>query len=314
VSAPPNLHFKAVEYAGLEPGASLIVTGAVHGNETCGAEAIRRVLREIDSGALPIVRGTLTLVPVANPLAYSKRERNGERNLNRNFTPTPHPRDFEDRVVNWLAPLLRRHAALLDLHSTRAATQPFATFGPPDNDGMLEPFSLSVPERRFARCLGVTRFVEGWLATYARGVERRARAGYASALNSDARYGVGTTEYMRSVGGYAVTLECGQHDDPAAVDVAHRAIHNALAFLGMTPAAAPALAERFELVRLREVVDRLDAGDRFTREWSSFDRLRAGDVIGHRRDGTPLAADRDGWIVFPDHKAPAGNEWFYLAD
>ena len=311
--SPGSLHFRAIEYAGVEPGASLIVTGAVHGNETCGAEAIQRVVREIDAGALPIVRGTLTFVPVTNPLAYSKRERNGERNLNRNFTPTPHPRDFEDRVVNWLAPLLRRHAALLDLHSTRAATQPFATFGPRDNDGLLEPFSLSVPERRFARCLGVTRFVEGWLATYARGVERRARAGYASEINSDPRYGVGTTEYMRSQGGFAVTLECGQHDDPASVDVAYRAIHNALAHLGITDEPAPPLVERYELIALREVIDRLDPADRFAREWSSFDRVREGEAIGHRRDGSVVAADRDGWIVFPDRNAQPGNEWFYVA-
>jgi predicted deacylase len=309
-----TLAFRATEYTSPEPGPRLIVTGAVHGNETCGAEGIRRVLRELDAGELRIARGTLTLVPVANPLAYARRERNGDRNLNRNFTPSAQPRDFEDRIVNWLAPLLQRHEALLDLHSTRAATQPFATFGPPDNDGPLEPFRHSAKERAFARCLGVTRFVEGWLSTYARGVERRARAGYGTPLNSDARYGVGTTEYMRSVGGYAVTLECGQHDDPNSVDVAHRAIHNALAFLGMSGAPAPAPVERYELIVLREVVDRLHAGDKFAREWSSFDRLRAGDVIGHRHDGTPVAADRDGWIVFPDHKAQPGNEWFYFAD
>ena len=311
---PRALHFHAVEYASPEPGPRLIVTGAVHGNETCGAEGIRRVLAEIASGALRIVRGTLTLVPVTNPLAYAKRQRNGERNLNRNFAPTREPRDFEDRVVNWLAPLLQRHEVLLDLHSTRAATQPFATFGPLDNEGALEPFRHSAKERAFARALGVTRFVEGWLATYARGVERRAKAGYGGPLNSDPKYGVGTTEYMRSVGGCAVTLECGQHDDPRSVDVAHRAIHNALAHLGMSEDPPPPPARDYELLCLREVIDRLDPGDRFAREWSSFDPLRAGEVIGHRHDGTALTADRDGWIVFPDRTAQPGNEWFYLAE
>ena len=41
-----------------------------------------------------------------------------------------------------------------------------------------------------------------------------------SALELDPRYGVGTTEYMRSVGGCALTLECGSHDDPASIEVA----------------------------------------------------------------------------------------------
>ena len=309
-----SLHFRAHEFASPEPGPRLVVTGSVHGNETCGAEGIRRVLAELESGALRLVRGTLTLIPVTNPLAYARRERNGERNLNRNFTPSAAPRDFEDRVVNWLAPILRRHEVLLDLHSTRAATQPFATFGPLDNDGPLEPFRHSREERAFARSLGVSRFVEGWLATYARGVERRAQSGYGNALNSDTRYGVGTTEYMRSVGGYAVTLECGQHEDPRAVDVAHRAITNALAFLGMSDDAPPASAGEYELLRLREVVDRLHPGDRFAREWSSFDRVRAGEAVARRHDGAELTADRDGWIVFPDRNAQPGNEWYYLAE
>ena len=36
---------------------------------------------------------------------------------------------------------------------------------------------------------------------------------------------------MRSIGGSALTLECGQHEDPAAPDVAYRAIVNTLAHL-----------------------------------------------------------------------------------
>ena len=55
------------------------------------------------------------------------------------------------------------------------------------------------------------------------------------------------------------------------------------------------------------------AGDALAREWSSFDRLRKGDLIGTRADGTPVVAPDDGLIVFPDHKALPGNEWFYLA-
>jgi uncharacterized protein len=39
---------------------------------------------------------------------------------------------------------------------------------------------------------------------------------------------------MRSQGGYAVTLECGQHADPNSPEVGWQAIHNALAHLGLT--------------------------------------------------------------------------------
>lgn len=304
---------QVVTYAGLEPGPRLVVLGAVHGNETCGTVAIRRVLDELAGGGLAIRRGSATFVPVTNPLAYARGERAGDRNLNRNLFPREAPADFEDRVANRLCPLLAQHDVLLDLHSTRAATQPFAMLGPRDNAGDVEPFAHSQRERALARVLGVSRFVEGWLGTYAKGVRRRRERG-ASGLTADWRYGVGTTEYMRSVGGYALTLECGQHEDPASPQVAYRAIRNTLAFLGLVDAPPPAPVGAYEALRIEEVFDREHADDRFARAWSSFDRVARGEVIATRADGTPLAAEKDGWILFPDAKAQPGHEWFYLAE
>ena len=198
---PQRHHFRSVTYQGLQDGPKLIATGAVHGNETCGTQGITRVLQEIDSGELLIERGKVTFVPIANPLAYAKKDRAGDRNLNRNLAPTDNPRDFEDHVANWLCPLLAQHEVLLDLHSTRAKSQPFAMLGPPDNEGPLEPFRHSRAERSLAKVLGAARFVEGWLSTYEKGVKRRLAQGLGSELNRDPKYGVGTTEYMRSMGG-----------------------------------------------------------------------------------------------------------------
>ena len=315
----PLRPFKSVTYAGSEPGPRFIVTGAVHGNETCGTQAIERVMAEIDAGQLAIRAGRVTFVPVCNPLAYAKRERAGDRNLNRALGPTESPADFEDRVANWLCPLLAANEVLLDLHSTRGKAEAFAMLGPVDNTGALEPFTHSGRERALARRLGVKRFVEGWLSTYAKGVSRRVSEARAAGRpigkgNTDARYGVGTTEYMRSVGGYAITLECGQHDDPESPQVAYRAIRNALAFLGLTGDPLPPAVERYEALRLHEVVDRAAAGDAFAREWASFDALDPGDVIATRADGTKLTAPSTGRILFPDHKAEPGNEWYYLAE
>jgi predicted deacylase len=310
----PKLHFKSVSYGGLESGPRLIVTGAVHGNETCGTRAIERVIDDIDSGRLPIDKGSVTFVPITNPLAYEKHERAGDRNLNRNLGPIESPKDFEDHVANWLCPLLAQHEVLLDLHSTRAATEPFAMLGPKDNAGKIEPFTHSEKERALARRLGVRRFVEGWLGTYANGVARRVSEGLGSALNTDPRYGMGTTEYMRSVGGYAITLECGQHDDASSPEVAYRAIRNTLAFLGITPDPAPEPVEKYEALRLHEVIDRAHADDAFERQWSSFDPLELGTVIAKRRDGKPVTAQKAGRILFPDAKAQPGHEWFYLAE
>ena len=311
-TTPRDLQFKSINYAGLGKGPRLIVTGAVHGNETCGTVAIRRIMEEIDSGTLLIANGSVTFVPVTNPLAYRLVQRSGERNLNRNLFPNDEPQDFEDQVANWLCPLLARHDVLLDLHSFNADSEPFVMVGPLDNDGPLQPFKHAGKERALARRLGVRRFVDGWLATYGEGVQRRMTD--SSQLQTVLRYGVGTTEYMRTTGGYALTLECGQHNDPAAPDVAYRAIMNTLAFLKLidAPEPQPVAFEQMEALSMVAVHDKMDKGDSFVRTWASFDPVAKGQQIGVRADGTAVTSELDGRILFPDVNAGANQEWYYL--
>ncbi|MES2899253.1 MAG: succinylglutamate desuccinylase/aspartoacylase family protein [Pseudomonadota bacterium] len=314
MNSAPNLQFKSVNYTGLAAGPRLIITGAVHGNETCGTRAIERVMAEIDSGALVVKAGSVTLVPVTNPLAYQLKQRSGDRNLNRNLFPNEAPQDFEDQIANWLCPLLAQHDVLLDLHSFNAQSQPFCMVGPRNNAGTLQPFRHAEHERALARRLGVARFVDGWMATYGQGVQRRMKGSQAAELETVLRYGVGTTEFMRSTGGYALTLECGQHADPAAPDVAYRAIMNTLAFLKVidAPEPQPIALDKMEYLSMEAVHDRLDAGDQFARVWASFDSVSKGDLIGTRADGTRVLADYDGKILFPDVNAKPNNEWFYM--
>ena len=188
---------------------------------------------------------------------------------------------------------------------------------PRNNPGTLEPFALAEKEQALALRLGPRRIVEGWLDTYATGVQKRLARTQASEraqlLSTDPRYGVGTTEYMRSQGGYGVTLECGQHDDPAGPQVAWHAIRNTLAHLNMVDAANPVPTPGIALLRLTQVVDRLHADDHFVHAWASYDRITAGQTIGLRHDGSPLSAPQDGHIVFPNPTALPGNEWFYFA-
>ena len=316
-STPTSL--RTHTFHGLAPGPWLLVLGAVHGNEVSGSKGIVQVLDAIDSGALAIERGSVTFVPITNPLAFQLKRRIGDRNLNRNMAPSAIPQDFEDRIANVLCPLLEAHDVLLDLHSFHTGGAPFVMIGPQDNRGTLEPFSHAGKEMQLALHVGPFRIVEGWLDTYARGVQRRAAAAAAvgsarlQSLVTNPNYGVGTTEYMRSRGGYAVTLECGQHDDPSGIAVARHAIEQTLALLGITSAAlAPAPGER-EILRLIDVTDRQDAQDAFAREWRSFDPVRRSDVIGTRFDGEVVTAPSDGFIVFPNPRAEAGQEWFYFA-
>lgn len=312
-SQPTSLRIH--RYAGLNPGPKLIVLGAVHGNEVGGTRGIERVLQELDAGALAITRGQVTFVPIVNPLAYQLKRRQGDRNLNRNLEPKTSPQDFEDRIANVLCPLLAEHDVLLDLHSFHTAGEPFAMIGPHDNQGALEPFAHEKEESRLVAHLGPKRVVEGWMETYERGVQRRRASGKSYAENLlDARYGVGTTEYMRTQGGYGVTLECGQHEDPRAPEVAYRAIRQTLALLELAPIALEPARSDFEVLRLTDVIDRDDEGDVFARRWASFDAVKKGETIGTRKDGTVISAPADGHIVFPNPNGLPGAEWFYFAE
>ena len=312
-----NRQLRVHRFTGLEGGASvprLIVTGAVHGNEVAGTRGIRRVIEELDRGELEVVRGSVTFVPVCNPLAYNQVRRMGERNLNRRLQPTATPQDFEDRIANVLCPLLAEHDVLLDLHSFRSPGQPFVMRGPADNRGALEPFAHAAAEAQLAAHVGVSRIVEGWMSAYAAGVARRRERGLTpGAVHEDPSYGVGTTEYMRSRGGYGVTLECGQHDDPEGEHVAYHAIRQTLALLGHTDTPLAPPARPFECLALAEVIDRHAEGDRFAKAWASFDALAAGELIAVRADGSEVRAPQAGYIVFPDVGAKPGHEWFYLA-
>ena len=311
-------HLRTHTFHGLAPGPRLLVTGAVHGNEVCGTQAITELVAALDNGAVVLERGTVTFVPVTNPLAYQLKQRVGDRNLNRNMAPSAIPQDFEDRIANVLCPLLDAHDVLLDLHSFHTGGAPFVMVGPQNNTGALEPFSHAPEELQLALHTGPHRIVEGWLDTYARGVTRRAAAqgtpgNRTQTLVTNPNYGVGTTEYMRSRGGYGVTLECGQHDDPAAVGVARYAILQTLSLLGMIhPAPVRPAAER-EILRLKDVTDRENAGDHFSREWRSFDAVKSGDLIGVRQTGVEITAPADGFVVFPNPRAEPGQEWFYFA-
>jgi hypothetical protein len=89
---------------------------------------------------------------------------------------------------------------------------------------------------------------------------------------------------------------------------------NTLAFLKLieAPEPAPVPFEQMEALAMVAVHDKLDAGDQFTRTWSSFDPVSEGEQIGVRADGTPVTAEFGGRILFPDVNAGPNQEWYYL--
>lgn len=301
---------ESIGFHGLKAGPRLIVLGAVHGNEGCGPDAIARIIADCRSGEISVLRGEVTFVPVANPKARRQRSREGDRNLNRDMRERPQPGDNEDRIGNRLCALLRQHDVLLDVHSFRGKGEPFVFFGPEDNTGDLEAFRHGQAEAAFAACLGTGMLIHGWLDIYTRLIAAQETLDLPRLAVTE---GFGTTEYMRFAGGYGVTLECGQHDDPTSIDVGYRAIRNALAHLGLIDAPPPAPA-RPKVIHMSDLVVCEREGDRVEGDWKTGDAIPAGAPIARRADGEVIVAPRDGFAIFPNRAPKPGEALIYLGE
>lgn len=107
---------------GKRPGPVLLVTAAVHGDETNGTEIVRRLLRE---SRLERISGTLLAVPIVNRPGFVTRSRYmpDRRDLNRLFPGSPSG-SLGSRLAKVLVEQVARHAdVVLDLH-TGAVNRP----------------------------------------------------------------------------------------------------------------------------------------------------------------------------------------------
>ena len=280
---------KIVTYRPLEAGPALTVLGAVHGNERCGALAIGRLIEDIDKGAVVLKRGILRLVPVTNPRAYREGVRFVERNLNRFLYPKEERSRYEDHLDPILCGVLDKTGVLLDLHSFTSQGGPFIFLGGQD-----------AKETAFAKALGVSDFVYGWTEAFGRG--------------EDSKESQGTTEYARTKGALAVTLECGNHFNADAPDIGYRAILHALALLDMglpTPGLDREPPRKQKCIRMKSAYFR-EEGAAFAKPWRHLDFVTKGETIVNLPNGATVPAPEDGFLVLPNGNAAVGVEWFYF--
>lgn len=103
--------------AGATIGPTLVVTGAVHGNEYEGVEAIPRVFEQVQP---EVLRGALVMIAVCNMPAYEAATRNSPvdgLNLARVF-PGDADGTITQRIAYWLAhKLIKKADFFIDLHS-----------------------------------------------------------------------------------------------------------------------------------------------------------------------------------------------------
>ncbi len=264
-------------------GKKILFFGAIHGNETCGTEAIKRVIEDLETGNLKLFNGSVYFVPVANEEAYEKNVRMTEENLNRMFQKTHTPQTYEQRRANELSELIDACDVFLDIHSFHTEGKPTVFLDFPTREN-----------RNWARTLGTEYAILGWNDLFD-----------ASEVQS-----YDTTRYAHEHGKIGLLIECGNHTDPASVEVAYRAILSTLLYFGLLSESDP--YSPFTEITMTNLYLKEKERDHFFGDWKHLDKVHENELIAVRENGDAIYASSDGVMILPNKNASVGKEWFYL--
>lgn len=276
---------RVFEFHASRPGPTLLIFGAVHGNETCGTEALTKLIGHLETGEIALQKGSLVVVPIANPLAYAEKKRYLKDNLNRIFRPSSAPTSDEARFANILCRLVDRCDAFLDIHSITAAGDPFLyiDFPTPRN-------------RAWAKTMPVHHAIVGWPELYKK--MRRLKRAYDS------------TTYAHKKRKDCLLIECGQHSDIEAPAIAYQAILNSLYHFGLVKGRAS--RHSYKEIVMKAGYFRQHQKDHFPENWKDHEPIRKGEVLIREANGSVIKAPFDGVIIMPKATAPVGDDWLYL--
>ena len=173
---------------GKRKGPTSIIIGGIHGNETCGVNAVKKIFStlKIDAGKVIIAFG--------NPKAIIKKLRFVESNLNRLFRPSKQlskkeKSSYEYSRMLFLKKYLKQSDFLLDIHA-----------------------SFTPKSRRFIICENNANKIIKYLP-------------FNLVVNGfDAVQPGGTDYHMNKIGKIGICVECGYKDDPKSNFIAEKAI------------------------------------------------------------------------------------------
>jgi succinylglutamate desuccinylase len=268
---------------GPRPGATLICVVGIHGNEPAGVHAARRVLASL-AGRDAHMRGDFVVL-AGNLAALRAGRRYIDRDLNRAWTDEriaelrggpARAGTVEDREQ--LELLAAIDAALAETRGPVYVLDLHTTSGP---GGVFSAFTDALPQRAFAENFPVPMIL---------GLEEQVDGTLLNLLSAE--------------GLISITVETGQHDEPAAIDRAEATIWLALVGAGLlSELAAPeaALARKLlhrdagHLPRVMEMRYRhpVEDGDRFRMDagYANFDAVKRGQAIASDRNGRVVVGE-----------------------
>lgn len=270
-----------------DDGPHLLVLGAIHGHEPCGTFALSRLRTELDAGVLQLAAGRLTFIPICNPLAYAAGQRYVTEDLNRIIRRYDAPMHPEQEFANQVAIAIESADVLLDLHSatTGQGASLFLDFPTADNIAL-------------ATAVGIVDWIVGWPQLY---------------RNSPEVPGRDTLLYAQQNHKRALLVECGQHAEPLAPEVAYQSIRRVMKALGLMAYTNTASNITPRVALMNKLILR-DRPGHFAADWQHLQAVPAGTVLIDYDNGTKLVAETDTILILPRPYAKPGGEWLNLAE
>ena len=272
-------------FEGDEKGISLLVLGAIHGNEVAGIGALNKLLKKINSGEIVIKRGKLVVIPICNVDANIKDVRQIDENLNRVMKVHENPITYEQKLANEIMPFIKDCDVMLDLHSTHCkGDEPFVFCDYPKELNL-----------KLIDVIDVDYVLEGWPDIYAGQSEIEDYS---------------TERACFECGKSGTTLECGYHKEDRAIDVAYSAIINALKVFELIEGDKPIKKEKTYILMKNFVVKKKEGN--LLKQYKHLDKVYEGEEIARYDDGEVLRAENDGYILLPNLECKIGAEWYYF--
>ncbi len=270
------------EFVSVNNGKHILITGAVHGNEVCGAIASKNIINKIKSGDIKLNNGRITFIPICNPEANRINKRFFEVNLNRVIKKHDNPKLYEEKIANILTDYIKNSDYHLDLHSMHVNGNPFAFQDYPE-------------QAEFAKVLGLEYIFVGWPNVYE---------------NSETIKDYSTQNYAHNNNVISTTVECGSHTDPNAIKVAEECILKALSYLGI-------IEYKFKNTNNQHFIDMKkvyfkEKEGKLAKEYIELEKISKGEVVAIYDDGEKIIANDNYLIIFPNNSAQIGDEWFYF--
>ena len=261
------------------------VCGSMHGNEPCGANAIRRIALAFGNGELQPASGTVFLIHAnLEATAQGLRHTTDGDDLNRLWsfafaqTLRQEAWGYEHHRALELRRVLGDLDVFLDLHSAGIATPAFGV-----SNGVA-------PIDEIAEHLGISFLVQSWY-----GLADKVIIGF-----------------LKLTGVPALSIECGAHDDPEISDKAYRIAMSFLRATGAIDDGTQPNGNEVQTVHVVETITKPSEEFRFGAPWTGFQRLEPGTVIGRDRI-TEIRVSRPCYAVLPNENVEVGDDVIYLA-